>query len=320
MKFMYRIALALFAAVPLLAAAQGSYPNRPVKVIVSTVPGPLDAFARIICEKLSAALKQPFVVENKAGAGGNIAADFVKTQPADGYTLLFSIDTTFTVNPPLYKNKLTFDPAKDFAAISVPVTYGQMLTVNPGVPAKTVKELIALAKEKPLTYASGGNGSPSHLVAAYFLSTAGFEMTHIPYKGTGQSVIDVLGGRVDALFAVTNGVLPYVKDNRLRALAVSSAKRSALAPEVPTIAELGYPGFDVSFAYALMAPAGTPDDIVQLLSREVLKALAEPDVVEKNRMADYVATGLDPRQSATWLRETRERWTKVITQAGITAE
>jgi len=304
----------------LLAAAQGSYPNRPVKVIVSTVPGPLDAFARIICEKLSAALKQPFVVENKAGAGGNIAADFVKTQPADGYTLLFSIDTTFTVNPPLYKNKLTFDPAKDFAAISVPVTYGQMLTVNPGVPAKTVKELIALAKEKPLTYASGGNGSPSHLVAAYFLSTAGFEMTHIPYKGTGQSVIDVLGGRVDALFAVTNGVLPYVKDNRLRALAVSSAKRSALAPEVPTIAELGYPGFDVSFAYALMAPAGTPDDIVQLLSREVLKALAEPDVVEKNRMADYVATGLDPRQSATWLRETRERWTKVITQAGITAE
>jgi len=320
MKFMYRIALALFAAVPLLAAAQGSYPNRPVKVIVSTVPGPLDAFARIICEKLSAALKQPFVVENKAGAGGNIAADFVKTQPADGYTLLFSIDTTFTVNPPLYKNKLSFDPAKDFAAISVPVTYGQMLTVNPGVPAKTVKELIALAKEKPLTYASGGNGSPSHLVAAYFLSTAGFEMTHIPYKGTGQSVIDVLGGRVDALFAVTNGVLPYVKDNRLRALAVSSAKRSALAPEVPTIAELGYPGFDVSFAYALMAPAGTPDDIVQLLSREVLKALAEPDVVEKNRMADYVATGLDPRQSATWLRETRERWTKVITQAGITAE
>jgi tripartite-type tricarboxylate transporter receptor subunit TctC len=304
----------------LLAAAQGSYPNRPVKVIVSTVPGPLDAFARIICEKLSAALKQPFVVENKAGAGGNIAADFVKTQPADGYTLLFSIDTTFTVNPPLYKNKLSFDPAKDFAAISVPVTYGQMLTVNPGVPAKTVKELIALAKEKPLTYASGGNGSPSHLVAAYFLSTAGFEMTHIPYKGTGQSVIDVLGGRVDALFAVTNGVLPYVKDNRLRALAVSSAKRSALAPEVPTIAELGYPGFDVSFAYALMAPAGTPDDIVQLLSREVLKALAEPDVVEKNRMADYVATGLDPRQSATWLRETRERWTKVITQAGITAE
>jgi tripartite-type tricarboxylate transporter receptor subunit TctC len=269
---------------------------------------------------LTTTLKQPFVVENKAGAGGNIAAEFVKGQPADGYTLLFSIDTTFTVNPPLYKNKVPFDPVKDFVAISVPVTYGQMLTVNPTVPARNVNELIALSKQKPLTYASGGNGSPSHLVAAYFLSTAGANMTHIPYKGTGQSVIDVLGGRVDTLFAVTNGVLPYVKDSRLKALAVSSATRSALAPDVPTIAELGYPGFDVSFAYALMAPAGTPDEIVQLLSREVLKAMTAPDVIEKNRVADYVATGLDPRQSAAWLRDNRDKWTKVINQAGISPE
>ncbi|MGZ5036652.1 MAG: Bug family tripartite tricarboxylate transporter substrate binding protein [Usitatibacter sp.] len=320
MRFAVRIALALFALAPCLAAAQGGYPNKPVKVIVSTVPGPLDAFARIIAEKLGASLHQPFVVENKAGAGGNIAAEFVKGQPADGYTLLFSIDTTFTVNPPLYRGKVPFDPVRDFVAISVPVTYGQMLTVNPTVPVKSVKELIALSKQKHLTYASGGNGSPSHLVAAYFLSTAGFDMTHIPYKGTGQSVIDVLGGRVDSLFAVTSGVLPYVKDGRLRALALSSAQRSALAPDVPTIAELGYPGFDVSFAYALLAPAGTPEEIVQLLSREVLKALATPDVVEKNRMADYVATGLDPKQSAAWLRDSREKWTKVINQANIVAE
>ena len=145
-------------------------------------------------------------------------------------------------------------------------------------------------------------------------------MTHIPYKGTGQSVIDVLGGRVDSLFAVTNGVLPYVKESRLRALAVSSAKRSALAPDVPTIAELGYPGFDVSFAYAFMAPAGTPDEIVQLLSREVLKAMAQADVQEKNRFADYTATGLDPKQSAAWLKENRDRWTKVIQQAAISAD
>jgi tripartite-type tricarboxylate transporter receptor subunit TctC len=319
MKASLRIAALLFALVPWMAGAQG-YPAKPVKVVVSTVPGPLDAFARIICEKLATSLKQPFVVENKPGAGGNIAADFVKAQAPDGYTLLFAIDTTFTVNPGLYKTKLPFDPAKDFVAISVPVTYGQMLTVNPTVPVRNVNELMALARQKPMTYASGGNGTPSHLVAAYFLSTAGFEMTHVPYKGTGQSVIDVLGGRVDSLFAVTNGVLPYVKDSRLRALAVSSAKRSALAPEVPTIAELGYPGFDVSFAYALMAPAGTPDEIVQLLSREVQKAMAAADVQEKNRMADYVATGLDPKQSAAWLRETREKWTKVINQAGISAE
>jgi tripartite-type tricarboxylate transporter receptor subunit TctC len=319
MKSVFRAVFAVFALVPWLAAAQG-YPNKPVKLVVSTVPGPLDAFARIIAEKLATSLKQPFVVENKAGAGGNIAAEFVKGQPADGYTLLFSIDTTFTVNPPLYKGKVPFDPVKDFIAISVPVTYGQMLTVNPTVPVKNVNELIALSKQKPLTYASGGNGSPSHLVAAYFLSTAGASMTHIPYKGTGQSVIDVLGGRVDSLFAVTNGVLPYVKDSRLKALAVSSATRSALAPDVPTIAELGYPGFDVSFAYALMAPAGTPDAIVQLLSREVAKAMREPDVIEKNRMADYVATGLDPKQSAAWLRDNREKWTKVINQAGISPE
>jgi tripartite-type tricarboxylate transporter receptor subunit TctC len=320
MKVVFRFAVALLAFLPWLAAAQGGYPNKPVKVVVSTVPGPLDAFARIIADKLATSLKQPFVVENKAGAAGNIAADFVKAQPADGYTLLFSIDTTFTVNPGLYKSRLTFDPVKDFVTISVPVTYGQMLTVNPGVPAQSVKELIALSGQRPLTYASGGNGSPSHLVAAYFLSTAGFDMTHIPYKGTGQSVIDVLGGRVDSLFAVTNGVLPYVKDGRLRALAVSSANRSALAPDVPTIAELGYPGFDVSFAYALMAPAGTPDEIVQLLSREVLKAMAQPDVQEKNRIADYAATGLDPKQSAQWLRDNREKWTRVINRAGITAE
>ena len=310
----------LVALAPCAAQAQNAYPSNTVKIVVSTVPGPLDTFARIIAEKLSASLKQPFIIENKAGAGGNIAAEYVKNQPADGYTLLFSIDTTFTVNPGLYKSRMPFDAAKDFTAISVPVTYGQMLTVNPTVPARTVPELIKLSKQKPLSYASGGNGSPSHLVAAYFLATAGAEMTHIPYKGTGQSVIDVVGGRVDALFAVTSGVLPFVKDGRLRALAVSSLQRSALAPDIPTIAELGYPGFDVSFAYALMAPAGTPDDIVKALNREVLKALATPDVQEKNRMADYVAMSLDAKDSAAWLATNRERWTKVIQQSGITVE
>jgi tripartite-type tricarboxylate transporter receptor subunit TctC len=319
MKSLMRALFAVIAAMPLFAVAQGGYPNKPVRVVVSTVPGPLDAFARIICEKLATSLKQPFVVENKAGAGGNIAAEYVKSQPADGYTLLFSIDTTFTVNPGLYK-KLPFDPEKDFATISVPVTYAQMLTVNPGVPVKNVNELVALSKQKPLTYASGGNGSPSHLAGAYFLSVANTNMTHIPYKGTGQSVIDVIGGRVDTLFAVTSGVLPQVQGGKLKALAVSSPKRSQLAPDVPTIAEVGYPGFDVQFAYALMAPAGTPDEIVQLLNREVQKAMHDPDVIEKNRVADYAPTNLDPKQSAVWLRENREKWTGVIRKANITAE
>jgi len=319
MKSLIRVLCAVLAAVPILAAAQGAYPAKPVRVIVSTVPGPLDAFARIICEKLSTSLKQPFIVENKAGAGGNIAAEYVKNQAPDGYMLLFAIDTTFTVNPGLYKS-LPFDPEKDFATISVPVTYAQMLTVNPTVPVKNVSELVALSKQKPLSYASGGNGSPSHLTGAYFLSVANTEMTHIPYKGTGQSVIDVIGGRVDTLFAVTSGVLPQVQGGKLKALAVSSPKRSPLAPDVPTIAEVGYPGFDVQFAYALMAPAGTPDEIVRLLNREVQKAMHDPDVIEKNRIADYAPTNLDPKQSAVWLRENREKWTGVIRKANITAE
>ena len=308
---------ACLLAVPALAQSQ-PYPAKAVKVVVTTVPGPLDTFARMIVDKIAISLKQPFIIENRPGAGGNIGAELVAKSPADGYTLLFAIDTTFTVNPSVYKT-LPFDPVKDFAAISVPVTYGQLLAVHPAVPAKSVAELVALAKQKHLTYASGGNGSPSHLSSAYFLSTAGIDMTHIPYKGTGQSVIDVVAGQVDTIFAVVTGVLPQVKGGKLRALAISSAKRSALAPDVPTIAESGYPGFDVSFAYALMAPAGTPDEIVQLLSREVQRALAQPDVQEKNRTFDYVPTGLDPKQSAAWLKENRERWTGVVQRAGITA-
>jgi tripartite-type tricarboxylate transporter receptor subunit TctC len=315
---MKRCILALLAAAAAFAAHAQQYPAKPVRVVVSTVPGPLDTFARMTLDKISAALKQPFVVENKAGAGGNIAADAIAKSPADGYNLLFAIDTTFTVNPSIYA-RLPFDPARDFSAISVPVTYGQLLAVHPSVPAKTVAELVALSKQKKLTYASGGNGTPSHLSGAYFLATAGIDMTHVPYKGTGQSVIDEVAGQVDSSFAVTTGVLPHVKAGTLRALGISSATRSELAPEVPTIGE-AYPGFEAAFAYAFMAPAGTPAEIVQTLNREMLRALALPDVQEKNRTFDYVPTGLDPRQSAAWLRENRERWAQVIKRAGIIVE
>jgi tripartite-type tricarboxylate transporter receptor subunit TctC len=313
----HAIVLAALLAIPAAALAQ-SYPSKPVRVVVSTVPGPLDTFARLILDKMSQSMKQPFVVENKAGAGGNIAAELVAKSPADGYTLLFSIDTTFTVNPAIYKT-LPFDPVKDFATISVPVTYGQLLAVHPSVPAKSVAELVALAKQKKLTYASGGNGTPSHLSGAYFVATTGIDMTHIPYKGTGQSVVDVVAGQVDSIFAVTTGVLPHVGAGKLRALGISSARRSPLAPEVPTIAESGYPGFEASFAYALMAPAGTPEAIVQQLGREVLRAMALPDVQEKNRSFDYAPTNMDPKQSALWLKENRERWADVVKKGNIVA-
>lgn len=295
------------------------YPSKPVRVVVSTVPGPLDAYARIISEKIASSLKQQFFVDNRPGAGGNIASEIVAKSQPDGQTVLFSLDTTFTVNPSLYK-KLPFDAAKDFYPIAVPVTYGQLLAVHPSIPVKSVTELVALAKRQKLNYASGGNGSPSHLTCAYFLSTARIDMSHIPYKGTGQSIIDVIAGQVSTIFAVTTGVLPHVQAGKLRALGLSTPKRSPLAPEVPTIAESGYPGFDASFAYALMAPAGTSDEIVQLLSKEVLKAMAAPDVQEKNRIADYAATDLDYKRSAAWLKENRDRWAGVIQRAGIVIE
>jgi tripartite-type tricarboxylate transporter receptor subunit TctC len=310
------IAAMMLAAGGALAQA---YPDKPVRVIVTTVPGPLDAFARAVVNQMSKRLNQPFIIDNKAGAGGNVGADIVAKAPADGYTLLFALDTTFTVNPSLYQ-KMSFDVAKDFSIISVPVTYAQVLVVNPSIKATTVKEFVDYAKSKKITYASGGNGSPSHLTMAAFLNTAGLEMVHIPYKGTGQSVIDVIGGQVDSLFAVGSGVLPQAKAGKLRALASSGSQRSAGTPELPTVAESGYPGFSANFAYVLAAPAATPPEITALLAREVAAAMESQEVRDLNKMADYTPTKLNAAQSTAWLTDTRKHWNDVITKAKITID
>ena len=308
------VAAALFViAVPAFAQ---QYPAKPVRVIVSTVPGPLDAFTRVVVQKMGERLKQNFVVENRPGAGGNLATEVVAKSPSDGYTLLSAIDTTFTVNPSMY-SRLPFNPDRDFAIISVPVTYNQMLAVHPSVPVKSIRELIGLAKQRPMSYASGGNGTPSHLAMAYFLAVSGAKLNHVPYKGTGQSIVDVVGGQVETIFAVVTGVYPHVQANKLRALAVSSPQRSGLAPEVPTVAEQGYPKFDASFAYVIAAPASTSGDLVQLLNRELMAVLALSDVQEKNRTWDYVPTGLDPSKSAGWLRDARAKYSKLVESAGI---
>jgi tripartite-type tricarboxylate transporter receptor subunit TctC len=311
----------LGALVALILAATGAlaqgYPEKPVRVVITTVPGPLDAFARAVLVQVGKRLKQPFIVDNKPGAGGNVGAEIVAKAPADGYTLLFALDTTFTVNPALYE-KTPFDPVKDFSFIAVPVTYSQVLTVNPAIKANTLPEFVKYAKANKLSYASGGNGSPSHLTMAAFLSTAGIEMIHIPYKGTGQSVIDVMSGQVNSLFAVGSGVLPQVKAGKLRALAASGGQRSAAAPDLPTVAESGYPSFNASFAYVLAAPAGTPNEIVQLLAKEVALAMETQEVRDLNRIADYAPTNLGPQQSAEWLRNARKHWGEVITAAKIT--
>ena len=309
------VAAAAFAACT-AASAQAGYPDKPVRVVVTTVPGPLDAFARVVLQQVEKRLKQPFVVDNRAGAGGNVGADVVAKAPADGYTLLFALDTTFTVNPALYK-KMPFDVAKDFAVIAVPVTYSQALAVNPKIKANNLAEFVRLAKSTHLSYASGGNGSPSHLTMASFMSAAGIDMTHVPYKGTGASVVDVMGGQVDSVFAVGSGILPQAQAGKLRALAVSGTARSSAAPDLPTVAESGYPEFNASFAYVLAAPAGTPPQIVQLLAHEVALAMESPEVKALNLQADYAPTGLTQPQSAAWLATMRKRWTEVVQKSNI---
>lgn len=320
MKMPKTLASALAVIVSLSAtAAMAAWPEKPVRVIVTTVPGPLDAFARAVLGRIQEKLKQPFIVDNKAGAGGNIGADMVAKAPADGYTLLFALDTTFTVNPSLY-SQMTFDPAKDFAIVGVPVTYGQMLAVNPRVPANSLPEFVKLAKSQKLSYASGGNGSPSHLTMAAFLATAGLDMVHIPYKGTGASVVDVMGGQVESVFAVSSGIWPQAKAGKLKALAVSSEKRSVIAPDVPTVAEQGYPDFSATFAYVLAAPAGTPPEIQQVLARELAAAMQSKEVMDLDKIADYTPTHLSPQASAAWLADTRKRWADIIVKAKIKAD
>jgi tripartite-type tricarboxylate transporter receptor subunit TctC len=314
------VASALAVIVSLSATgAMAAWPEKPVRVIVTTVPGPLDAFARAVLGRLQEKLKQPFIVDNKAGAGGNIGADMVAKAPADGYTLLFALDTTFTVNPSLY-SQMSFDPAKDFAIVGVPVTYGQMLAVNPRVPANSLPEFVKLAKAQKLSYASGGNGSPSHLTMAAFLASAGLDMVHVPYKGTGASVVDVMGGQVESVFAVSSGIWPQAKAGKLKALAVSSDKRSVAAPEVPTVAEQGYPGFSATFAYVFAAPAGTPPEIQQVLARELAAAMQSKEVMDLDKIADYTPTNLNPQTSTAWIADTRKRWADIIVKAKIKAD
>jgi tripartite-type tricarboxylate transporter receptor subunit TctC len=221
------------------------------------------------------------------------------------------------VNPSLYE-KAPFDAAKDLSIIAVPVTYSQVLTVNPAIKANTLSEFVKYAKANKLSYASGGSGSPSHLTMAAFVSAAGLDMVHVPYKGTGQSVIDVMSGQVDSVFAVGSGVLPQAKAGKLRALASSGGQRSAATPDLPTVAEAGYPGFNASFAYVLAAPAGTPAEIVQLLAREVALAMETQEVKDLNKLADYSPTNLSPQASAAWLQTTRKHWADVIAHNKIT--
>src|SRR4249920_1755664 len=286
------IAGCLTLVAPGMATAQ-NYPTHPVRIIVSSAAGgPLDIVGRAVAEKMAAALKQPVVVEARSGAGGNIAADFVSKSPPDGYTLLFVLSSTLTVNPHLYK-----DLAFNLKPITVVNYSTQTLFVHPSLPVSNLAEFVAWAKkEGPVTYAHGGAGTSSHLVMEYFRMLAGFETVPVPYRGAAAMVADFLAGQFKVAFGSTSGLLPQAAAGRLRALAVSTAQRSPLAPDVPTVAESGYPGFELTTDFILLAPGETSDEIISLLQREVRQAVSTPEFMERFREQDIWIVAATPAQ------------------------
>jgi tripartite-type tricarboxylate transporter receptor subunit TctC len=307
----------LIIAVAPAAVAQGDYPNRPIRLIVTVPPGgAADFIARLVGAKLAESLGQAVLVDNRAGAGGTIATDSVAKAPADGYTLLQNSITTHGVGPHLYA-KLPYDPVKDFAPVSGLALLPLIMAVNAELPARNVNELVRFSKTNPLNFASSGNGGAPHMAAELFKSETGASITHVPYKGSGPAVADLVGGRVQMMFDAAPSLIQHVKSGKLRVLAAASAQRNRLLPEVPTFAELGYPKVAVSLWYGLLAPAGTPRPVIDRLNRETVKALESADVREK-----LLAQGAEPMPGppeafGAFMREEMAKWAPVVKQAGV---
>jgi tripartite-type tricarboxylate transporter receptor subunit TctC len=306
------------------AAAQG-YPNRPVRLVVPLVAGsPGDVVARLVADKLSIALKQPIVVENRPGAAGNIGTELIAKSAPDGYTLGMVLGSTLTVNPSVYRS-MPFDPDKDLRLISVLSTSGQMLVVHPSVPVSSVKEFVAFARaasvaKQPITYGSGGVGIPGHLAMENFRVRAGFDAVHVPYRGNTPVVVDLLAGQIKFAFISSAGLLDRLQTGRLKGLAVSRITRSSLTPDVPTIAESGYPGFSVETDNILLGPAGLSGPIAVLLEREVAAVLRLPDVVERLHVMDMVPGPIVGNDMQTRIKADRAQWAKVVAAAHMQLE
>ncbi len=294
------------------------YPAKPIRIIIPfPIGGIADVFARIIGAKLNEAWGQPVVIENRAGAGGNIAAEYVAKSAPDGYTLVVGSIGTHAVNVSLFK-KIAFDPVRDFAPISMMLEAEGLLVLHPSVPAKNVKELIALAKARPgqIIYASAGNGTAGHLSGELLKSMAKVDMVHVPYKGNVPAITDLIGGQTSLLFATMPTVLPHVKSGRLNAIAVTGAKRSPAAPELPAIAET-LPGYDVTNWVGAFAPAGTPRDVVSKLHAEIVRVMQAPDIQKRLLTEGAKFTPLSPEQFGGFVKSEIAKWAKVIQQAGI---
>jgi tripartite-type tricarboxylate transporter receptor subunit TctC len=298
--------------------AHAAYPERPVRLIVPFVPGgAVDAVGRLLGNAMTTNLGQPVVIENRGGAGGVIGMETAAHAAPDGYTMMVS-HSGFAAMPGLY-NKLPFDPVRDFAGIVTAVSGIYVLVVNPAVPFKSVAELIAYAKANPgkLSYASAGVGSTVHLAGEFFKRTAGVDIVHVPYKGSGPATSDLVGGQVQMMFGPAVNTLPLAQAGNLRALAVTSAKRSALAPDLPTVAESGLPGFDVVGWYGLAAPSGTPKPAIARLNAEANDVLKSADLIEQFRLQGYEPVGGTPEEATAWIKSEVVRWTEVIRAAGI---
>ncbi|HSW18661.1 MAG TPA: tripartite tricarboxylate transporter substrate binding protein [Ramlibacter sp.] len=307
---------AAFAQAP---APATDWPSKPVRWVVPFPPGgAMDAIARALGEKASKALGQPFVIENKAGAGGNIGADFVAKAPADGYTIMIT-SIGMATNKPLY-GKLSYDPIKDFAPVSLLAVVPNVLVTNNTQPnIKNVADVIAAARKAPgqLTYASAGNGTSIHLAGEMFTTLTKSDLLHVPYKGSGPAVSDLLGGQVNYMFDSVTSARPHIESGKLRALAVTTAKRSSSLPQVPTMAEAGVPGYEVSPWFAVFAPAATPKPVVAKLNKALLDAMKQADVAARLASIGAEPIGSSPEELATHLKRESDRWTKLIVERGI---
>jgi tripartite-type tricarboxylate transporter receptor subunit TctC len=314
------VAAAGTIVMPGALAQAPAYPDKPIRLIVPFGPGSVtDTLARIVAARLSSSFGQPVVVENKAGAGGNIGAAQAASAPPDGHTLLLGPASTNAINPSLYKN-LSFDPLRDFAPITNVASVANVLVVHPDVPARSVRELIAVLGKEDYSYASGGAGGSQHLSAELFKSLSGTRMQHIAYKGGAAALTDLLSGRVQLMFCNLPVCLPHIRSGKLRALAVTSASRSQLLPEVPTVAEAGLPDYVVDGWFGLFAPAAVPAAILDRLNREVVQILKNEEVRQQ-----LLAQGAEPiansRQDfAAFVRAEHDKWAKVIREGGIAIE
>jgi tripartite-type tricarboxylate transporter receptor subunit TctC len=300
------------------AFAQASYPDKPIRILVGFVAGgPADITARVVGDKLSEAWGQPVVIENVTGSGGNMATERAAKSAPDGYTLLLGTSGPFVIHPSLYP-KLPFDPVKDFVPITQLCFTANVLVVNNDVPAKSVAELVALARAQPgkLTYGSAGVGTTQHLSGELFKSMAGIDVQHVPYRGIAAVIPDLLGGRLTMVFSSPASALPLVREGKLRPLAVTSLTRAPSSPDLPTMVEAGFPGFDATAWFALLAPAGTPEPIVAKLHREAVRILALPDVRARFDKLGMVPMGTSPAQFAAAIAAEAPLWDKVIKASG----